>query len=192
MALFGPIGEGASSGAGAAGAAAAHAEFAFDTPGRAWQLPPARDPPSSRSFDRVAKPEWGAKRICQSCGARFYDFHRSPITCPACGAAFDLDAIGRSRRVRPPTRAAAPAAGLAVAAGVLDEDLPLGGAVVDEAEEVEEVGDKVEAEEADEAEVEEEEEEDEESLIEDASELGEDDDDVGEVIDGVDDEGEPR
>ena len=34
----------------------------------------------------MAKPEWGTKRICQSCGARFYDFGRSPITCPACGA----------------------------------------------------------------------------------------------------------
>ncbi|WP_339852442.1 FYDLN acid domain-containing protein, partial [uncultured Nisaea sp.] len=32
----------------------------------------------------MAKPEWGIKRTCQSCGARFYDLMKSPIVCPKC------------------------------------------------------------------------------------------------------------
>ncbi|MDR2268474.1 MAG: TIGR02300 family protein [Holosporaceae bacterium] len=34
---------------------------------------------------------WGVKRVCHSCGVRFYDFSKSPIICPACGALFDLE-----------------------------------------------------------------------------------------------------
>jgi uncharacterized protein (TIGR02300 family) len=33
--------------------------------------------------------DWGTKRICLSCATRFYDFGKSPIVCPACGAVFD-------------------------------------------------------------------------------------------------------
>ena len=33
--------------------------------------------------------EWGIKRICLKCGARFYDFNKSPIVCPACNTIFD-------------------------------------------------------------------------------------------------------
>lgn len=46
----------------------------------------------------MAKPEWGNKRICQSCSAPFYDLRRSPIICPKCGATFDPEAILKSRR----------------------------------------------------------------------------------------------
>jgi len=46
----------------------------------------------------LAKPEWGTKRMCQSCGAKFYDFDRSPILCPNCGATFDPEALLRARR----------------------------------------------------------------------------------------------
>ncbi len=34
----------------------------------------------------MAKPEWGAKHRCTSCGKSFYDMLRKPITCPSCGA----------------------------------------------------------------------------------------------------------
>ena len=37
----------------------------------------------------MSKEEWGVKRICLSCSARFYDFNKSPIVCPSCGAIFD-------------------------------------------------------------------------------------------------------
>ena len=46
----------------------------------------------------MAKPEWGTKRICQSCSAPFYDMRRDPIVCPKCEAVFDPEAILKSRK----------------------------------------------------------------------------------------------
>ena len=60
----------------------------------------------------MAKPEWGVKRLCQSCATKFYDLGRSPIACPQCGARFDPEALLKSRRNRPtaaPKPAKAPA-----------------------------------------------------------------------------------
>ena len=51
----------------------------------------------------MAKPEWGIKRVCQSCSTLFYDFDKSPIICPSCGSAFDPEAVLKSRRNRAPT-----------------------------------------------------------------------------------------
>ena len=48
----------------------------------------------------LAKPEWGTKRICHSCGTRFYDLLRAPIVCPSCGTEFDPEALLRTRRSR--------------------------------------------------------------------------------------------
>ena len=48
----------------------------------------------------LAKPEWGLKRTCLSCGARFYDMQRDPIICPSCEAEFDPLALVRPRRAR--------------------------------------------------------------------------------------------
>jgi uncharacterized protein (TIGR02300 family) len=36
----------------------------------------------------VSKPELGTKRICGSCGAKFYDLLKTPITCPKCATVF--------------------------------------------------------------------------------------------------------
>jgi uncharacterized protein (TIGR02300 family) len=36
----------------------------------------------------VAKPELGAKRQCQACGAKFFDLNKDPIVCPKCGTVF--------------------------------------------------------------------------------------------------------
>jgi uncharacterized protein (TIGR02300 family) len=33
----------------------------------------------------MAKPELGTKRVCVACGARFYDLMRQPAICPKCG-----------------------------------------------------------------------------------------------------------
>jgi uncharacterized protein (TIGR02300 family) len=33
----------------------------------------------------MAKPELGLKRVCVSCGTRFYDLARAPAICPKCG-----------------------------------------------------------------------------------------------------------
>lgn len=44
----------------------------------------------------MAKPELGAKRQCQSCATKFYDFNRDPIVCPKCGATFHLEPMART------------------------------------------------------------------------------------------------
>jgi uncharacterized protein (TIGR02300 family) len=121
----------------------------------------------------LAKPEWGTKRICPSCGARYYDLQRDPVTCPKCGTPFDPEAFLRARRARPAVveKELEP-----VAADELDSDLETAEVEATEDDE-EEVG--VEIEEG---------EEEEEELIEDASELGEDEDDMAEVIDNVEEE----
>ena len=33
----------------------------------------------------MAKPELGTKRLCVSCGTRFYDLTKQPAVCPKCG-----------------------------------------------------------------------------------------------------------
>ncbi len=65
---------------------------------------PAPRPVRFRSFGGVelAKPEWGIKRVCQSCATLFYDFEKSPIICPRCGTPFDPEAVLKSRRNRVP------------------------------------------------------------------------------------------
>lgn len=132
----------------------------------------------------MAKLEWGTKRLCPNCGTRYYDMHHDPIVCPRCGAAFDPEALLKTRR----TRAVAPAVVEAVAEEEIEPDLG--------AEEVPVPGDAdtvlpIEgAEEEDDAEEAEGEEEEEEEVIEDASELGEDEDDMAEVIENVDEEDE--
>ena len=49
----------------------------------------------------MGKIERGIKRICQGCGALYYDLDKDPIICPKCGAEFDPEAILKSRRTRP-------------------------------------------------------------------------------------------
>ena len=38
----------------------------------------------------MARPELGTKRVCLDCGAKYYDLNRDPITCPKCGAIFEV------------------------------------------------------------------------------------------------------
>jgi uncharacterized protein (TIGR02300 family) len=120
----------------------------------------------------VAKPEWGTKRICPSCGTRYYDLLRKPVICPKCSTPFDPEAFLKSRRARP-------------VAPVEKEIEPVGADELDADVETEEGDAVVEGEEA--SPLEEAEEEDEE-LLEDASELGEDEDDMAEVIENVEED----
>ncbi len=110
----------------------------------------------------MAKPNWGVKRMCQSCGARFYDLAKDPILCPKCGAEFDPEAILKTKRAKP---AAQPRPVPVVPVAAEEEIEPIGEEVAEGAED-----DK------------------EEEVIEDTSELGEDDEDVAEVRDNVDEE----
>ena len=126
----------------------------------------------------VAKPEWGSKRICPSCGARYYDLLREPVICPKCATPFDAEAFLKSRRTRP-------------APPVEKELEPVGADEIDaegETEEAEAAEEEEDAEEAEEAVPLEEAEEEDEELLEDASELGEDEDDMAEVIENVEEE----
>ena len=119
----------------------------------------------------MAKPEWGQKRTCQSCGCRFYDLTRTPIVCPKCGSTVEPEMPFKVRRSSAAAaEKAAPVAAVApVAANIDADDLP----VVDDEEEVVEGEDEG----AD---------DDESGLIEDASDLGEDDDDMAEVMEHMD------
>lgn len=50
----------------------------------------------------MSKPEWGIKRICPNCSARFYDMRHQPIVCPKCTTTFDPEVLVKKRRGRPP------------------------------------------------------------------------------------------
>jgi uncharacterized protein (TIGR02300 family) len=41
----------------------------------------------------MPKEEWGVKRICPKCSVRFYDLQNDPMTCPSCGAVFDIESL---------------------------------------------------------------------------------------------------
>lgn len=120
----------------------------------------------------MAKPEWGVKRVCQSCAIKFYDLNRTPINCPKCGATFDPEALLKSRRSRPP----APAK--------VAKPKPAEAIEGETKEVIEDEADLVEDEDAIAALSDDDEDDD--SVIEDASELG--DDDVSDVVITGDDE----
>ncbi len=49
-----------------------------------------------KSCSELAKPDWGVKRVCQSCAAKCYGLISSPIACPQCGTRFDPEAALKS------------------------------------------------------------------------------------------------
>ncbi len=130
----------------------------------------------------MAKLEWGLKRTCQGCSARFYDLQRDPIVCPVCGTVYDPEKQPRVRRgssvVRDEPVPVPAVVSKSGAAGDPDSDLS-----EDDAEEVEldEIKDGDDSADDDLA-------SEDSELMEDTSELGEDDDDIGEVMEHVDDD----
>jgi uncharacterized protein (TIGR02300 family) len=58
----------------------------------------------------VAKPDLGTKRLCASCGAKFYDLSKDPIVCPKCATVFHPVVSTRAPR---PDLARTPSAPLA-------------------------------------------------------------------------------
>ncbi len=74
--------------------------FAFDSEtacsyGAAHQFKSAK---LKRRVSTVAKPELGTKRLCPSCGAKYYDLNREPVTCPKCGAVFEAVMTSRAAK----------------------------------------------------------------------------------------------
>lgn len=43
----------------------------------------------------MAKPEWGTKRTCLQCGEHFYDLKKDPIKCPHCGDTVSVEEFQR-------------------------------------------------------------------------------------------------
>lgn len=110
----------------------------------------------------MAKPEWGKKLTCPSCGARFYDMNKSPATCPKCEATVEVQQLLKPKRqapdaVKPKKAAPAPKA-------VDDEDDDM----------LDDEDDDIDLEDEDD------------DLIEDTSDLEEDEDDVSEVKEHID------
>ncbi len=76
----------------------------------------------------MPKEEWGVKRVCPKCSVRFYDLQADPMTCPSCGASFDVASLTqqKSRSAAPEKEAKElePVAGddLDDAADVLDDE----------------------------------------------------------------------
>ncbi|MEQ8707914.1 MAG: FYDLN acid domain-containing protein [Rhodospirillales bacterium] len=109
-------------------------------------------------------PERGAKRICGSCGLKFYDLAKSPIICPKCGTEHDpLAALKLKRQTQSPSDAAKSRA------------KPKLKKVVD----VDDDDDLIDDDDDDD-------DDDDESLIEDTSDIGgDDDDDLSEVRENI-------
>jgi len=72
-------------------------------------------PPNYAKDRTVANPELGTKRLCASCGAKFYDLNKEPIRCPKCGTVYEVLVATRPARparpvtARPPVPEEAPA-----------------------------------------------------------------------------------
>ncbi len=51
----------------------------------------------------MPKDEWGVKRVCPTCGTRFYDLRHDPMTCPNCAAIFSVESLTavKPKTVRP-------------------------------------------------------------------------------------------
>jgi uncharacterized protein (TIGR02300 family) len=50
----------------------------------------------------MAKPEWGTKRTCPRCGARFYDLGKDdPVTCIECGYIWTPEPVLKSKQPLP-------------------------------------------------------------------------------------------
>lgn len=97
----------------------------------------------------MAKVDLGMKLTCESCGARFYDLNKQPGICPKCGTANARPVIFKaSRRPSAEDREKAAAAAKAPPKPAPEDD------IADDSEDEDE------------------------DVIEDTSDLGEDDDDV--------------
>ena len=135
---------------------------------------------------------WGTKRTCANCAARFYDLNRGSGVCPKCDAPFDSQATTKRKRVRAVAAEAATSEAKKPQAKVEAPESPK--PALDPVQDLETVAkiaangdgsaatdslEKIEA--IDESDKENN------NLIEDASELGEDDDDVADVIGKVKD-----
>ncbi len=110
----------------------------------------------------MAKPKWGTKRMCPSCGVRFYDMKRNPVTCPSCDSDVSIEPLLKPRKSTSSKEAPAPVKAepevVVATTGEAAEE------IVDEAAGIEDVDDI------------DDDDDDDDALIEDTSDLEEEDD----------------
>lgn len=129
----------------------------------------------------MTKPALGTKRTCKSCETRFFDLGKSAPVCPKCGEVVAVASPPRTKRGTPPPQPAPEKAAPQKAndnppntanddpPDTADVDIVVADPVEDDdAEDIDDGGGGEDA------------------LIEDTSDLGQDDDDVSEVLDHVD------
>jgi uncharacterized protein (TIGR02300 family) len=104
--------------------------------------------------------EFGIKRACQNCGAKFFDLKKKVPTCPKCGTEF-VAVKTRTRKTAAKQEKVVP-------------DVPVDNKTDSEEEALNEIGVELEVEVDD---------EDENTLIEDTSDIGDDEDDMAGIID---------
>jgi hypothetical protein len=113
----------------------------------------------------------GLKRICMSCGMRFYDMGKNPIICPSCNTEFTGDIKVKAKRSR--------------AAAVVEDDEEQVEEVV---EAVVEEEDDIEEDESDDVSLEDLDEEDDDDMDDEDIALDDDDIDLDDDLDDLDDD----
>ncbi len=135
----------------------------------------------------MAKPEWGTKRTCESCGERFFDLGRNPVVCPYCrairqvenaaalrrAASANAEAAAANAKAAAHAKAAAKARAAAITKAAVQAKALAVASMAASGGGPDEVADHIDGAKADD------------DLIEDASDLGEDDDDIAEAMEHV-------
>ena len=103
----------------------------FDRPVQAWQTTRLPTQPFFMGSKSLVKADLGLKRVCPSCGSRFYDLQKRPIECPKCAFSFEPEALYKQRRPRQPE----PVVAHPVPAEVEDEEAENEDEEVEDAEE---------------------------------------------------------
>ena len=122
----------------------------------------------------MVKTEWGTKRTCQNCEARFYDLQRNPIVCPKCETVFEPPPPVKTRRSRP---APEPKAAVVVPVAKKTADKPVDDGEIAAIKGVDSGDTKADGKPDGN--------EKKDNVIEDVTELGEDEDDMAEVLEGA-------
>lgn len=123
-----------------------------------------RRPPARQWRQPLAKEEWGEKRWCPSCGAKFYDMKRRPIVCPKCDGEL---ALIPPKPSRPPVEEKPP-----IPAAIVIKKAAMGGDDLDDDDDDDLVADKIDDDDDD----------DDEGLMEDVSDIDDADEDMSEVL----------
>jgi uncharacterized protein (TIGR02300 family) len=114
--------------------------------------------------------ERGTKRICQSCSSKYYDLNREPVLCPKCQVEFDPAAGIKLRSDTSYKVHGGRAKSIFGRTNAVDRAEAVPSASTEDGELVEDDDEKAET-------------DDDEDSVEDVAELGDDSDDLAEIID---------